>query len=206
MSDGGSECGHGAHAKGGEDVQEAIYALWMVQVIACASWEDLCHEDLANWFYWVPSEILEQVPGEHRPDPVQIPFNKKIRKKAEEVTLTVHLFAGQESRVWKATEDENSMVLLVELEKGQDLHNNHLYGWLCGLARRGRISVLIGGPPFRTVSLARYRYDDGPKPVRARTGYQRFGLDTNSIAQQYVSDCLGTQGKLQCDGSRRTTS
>ncbi len=90
--------------------------------------------------------------------------------------------------MWKATENENSMVLLVELEKGQDLHNNHLYGRLCRLALEGRITTLLAGPPCRTVSLARYRDDQGPKPVRAREGYQRFGLDTNSVGQQYICD------------------
>ena len=139
------------------------------------------YKELTSWFYWVPSELLEQIPAERYPDPVQIPFNKRLRKRAEQATtLTVHLSAGQESRVWKATENENSMVLLVELEKGQDLHNNHLYGWLCRLAREGRITTLLAGPPCRTVSLARYRDDQGPK--------QRFGLDTNSVGQQYICD------------------
>ena len=147
------------------------------------------YKELTSWFYWVPSELLERIPGERYPDPVQIPFNKRIRKRAEQATsLTVHLFAGMETKIWKATESENSMVLLVELEKGQDLHNNHLYGWLCRLAREGRITTLLAGPPCRTVSLARYRNDDGPKPVRARQGYQRFGLDANSVAQQYLCD------------------
>ena len=147
------------------------------------------YKELTSWFYWAPSELLERIPGERYPGPVQIPFDKRMRKRAEQVTsLTVHLFAGMGTKIWKATESENSMVLLVELEKGQDLHNNHLYGRLCRLAREGRITTLLAGPPCRTVSLARYRNDDGPKPVWARQGYQRLGLDTNSVAQQYLCD------------------
>ena len=149
-------------------------AQWNVETVAkelCMEPEIEEYKELTSWFYWVPSELLERIPGERFPDPVQIPFNKRMRKRAEQIpSLTVHLFAGMETKVWKATESENSMVLLVELEKGQDLHNNHLYGWLCRLAREGRITTLLAGPPCRTVSLARYRNDDGPKPQYLRDG------------------------------------
>ncbi len=38
------------------------------------------YKELTSWFYWVPSELLEQIPAERYPDPVQIPFNKRLRK------------------------------------------------------------------------------------------------------------------------------
>ena len=77
-----------------------------------------------------------------------------------------------------AQEKNGVVIICIELTKGADLRNGHLYGWLEQLARSGKIDVLLAGPPCRSVSVCRLRSlegDDGPKIVRARHGSERFG-------------------------------
>ena len=52
----------------------------------------------------------------------------------------------------------------------------------------GRVIAWWAGPPCRTVSIARYRDDNGPPPLRARDGDQRFGLDGLTARQKERTD------------------
>ena len=58
-----------------------------------------------------------------------------------------------------------------------NLHNPHVSGWINSLIDSGRVKVWVVGPSCRTVSVCRHRADDGPVPLRARTGPGRFGLE-----------------------------
>ena len=77
-----------------------------------------------------------------------------------------------------AQEKNGVVIICIELTKGADLRNGHLYGWLEQLARSGKIDVLLAGPPCRS-SVCRLRSlegdESGPQIVRARHGSERFG-------------------------------
>ena len=152
-------------------------------------------------FPQVPQHIAEKVVGFHNFDASRIPWNRRMRKKVEEATtLVVHLYCGKNKEKWRALEKEvmrdaepgdsqGLVILCVDIEHGGDLHNPHIMGYLENLARRGKISMIVGGPPCRTVSAARLRDDDGPRAVRGRGSENRWGLPRNTIQEQ-----------LQCDG------
>ena len=87
------------------------------------------------------------------------------------MTLVVHLYCGKNKDKWRPLErDEYAepgdtprlTVLCVDIEHGCDMHNPHVMGYLENLAKRGCISMMIGGPPCRSVSAARTREDEGP--------------------------------------------
>ena len=83
---------------------------------------------------------------------------------------------------------EGHVVLCVELQKGLDMHNRALVTYLEELFRSGKVDMLLAGPPCRSVSLSRFRDDDGPPPVRGRYGLMRFGLPLNSWANKQLCD------------------
>ena len=111
--------------------------------------------------------------------------------------MVLHLYSGKNKAKWKELEyDEHAMhgdtpsivVLCVDIEHGGDLHNPHVMGYLENLARRGRLAMLIGGPPCRTVSAARLRDDGGPRAVRGRGKGTRWGLSRNTPHEQNLCD------------------
>ncbi len=102
---------------------------------------------------------------------------------AEVTTLVIHLYAGSDFKKWRDLEtadldgkESGLVILCLDVEKGHDLHNPHLMGFLEKFACDGRIAVLLGGPPCRTVSVARHRDDEGPRPVRGRGRYMPGGV------------------------------
>ena len=105
----------------------------------------------------------------------------KTRPRAENVT--------EDEKSIEPGDSQGLVILCVDTEHGGDLHNSHVMGCLENLARRGRITMILGGPPCRTVSAARLRDDDGPRAVRGRGAENRWGLSRNTIQEQ-----------LQCDG------
>ena len=143
----------------------------------------------------IPAHIAERVPGTVDFDVNKIPFNRRQRKKVMEAsTLVLHVFSGKQTRVWSDMEENGLVILCVELEKGANLLNDDLYGWLEYLARRGKFDMIIGGPPCRSVSLQRHRGDGGPRPVRGRyNGYHnsRFGLVTSLGSLHPLFQVLG---------------
>ena len=160
--------------------------------------QDLCSEgaaeaaaEIAGVFREVPLRISSRIPGadEADLDMAKIPFNRRQRKRIMEAnTRILHLFSGESSRCWMDVENENLVVVNVELERGQNLLDDQLFGWLELLAREGLWDQILAGPPCRTVSLARHRGDGGPRPLRSRDGEQRWGLSWNTGMQQAMVD------------------
>ena len=67
------------------------------------------------------------------------------------------------------------------VDPAQDLLSDHLTSFLADLCERGSVDVVLGGPPCRTVSKLRFR-QPGPPPLRARSGPERFALESLSDA------------------------
>ncbi len=192
--------------KEGEKLMQEIEAyhrhrcgLRRVYAYTDASGDGLCGEEdakrcleLKAMFPNIPAYIAERIPGTVDFDVNKIPLNRRQRKRVEEATtLVLHVFSGKNTRAWTSMEGEGLVILCVELEKGANLLNDDLYGWLESLARRGKFDLMIGGPPCRSVSLQRHRGDGGPRPVRGRySGYtnSRFGLPTNDEREQKMVD------------------
>ena len=111
--------------------------------------------------------IFPKVPADlAKPGDLQSPSSTDIQRAK---TLVVHLFSGDDPKFWMAQEKNGVVIICIELTKGGDLRNGHLYGWLEQLARSGKIDVLLAGPPCRSVSVCRLRSlegDDGPRVVR----------------------------------------
>ena len=127
----------------------------------------------------VPADLAKEIPGYAEVDMNQVVFNRHHRRKVQRAkTLVVHLFSGDDPKFWMAHEKNGVVITCIELTKGADLRNGHLYGWLEQLAMSGKIDVLLAGSPCRSVSACRLRSlegDDGPQVARARQGQQRFG-------------------------------
>ena len=60
----------------------------------------------------------------------------------------------------------------VDILKNQDVLNDDVWSYLMMLVRTGRVMAILAGPPCRTVSVAPYKQDNGPKLLRSRTGYE----------------------------------
>lgn len=114
---------------------------------------------------------------------------------------------------WKGLEKSNPglVILCLELKDGQNLMEDHLYGYLCNLAKRGKIDMIFGGPPCRTVSLGRFRgiWDGGPRPLRGRVEEGKWGLphlgedeqekvDGDSIRTMYLT-YAARRGNPECE-------
>ena len=145
--------------------------------------------EIATLFPQVPAHLAAEIPGDETIDMSKVPLNRRQRKRiAESKSLTIHLFSGPQTSLWTCCESEGHVVLCVEIQKGLDLHNRALVAYLESLFRSGRVDLLLAGPPCRTVSLQRFRDDDGPPPVRGRDGLMRFGLPSNTFPNKQLCD------------------
>ena len=145
--------------------------------------------EIATLFPQVPAHLAAEIPGDETIDMSKVPLNRRQRKRiAESKSLTIHLFSGPQTSLWTCCESEGHVVLCVEIQKGLDLHNSALVAYLESLFRSGRVDLLLAGPPCRTVSLQRFRDDDGPPPVRGRDGLMRFGLPFNTFPNKQLCD------------------
>ena len=169
------------------------------QVIAARRMEaskGLCSEnqakkalEIATLFPQVPAYLASEIPGDETIDMSKVPLNRRQRKRiAEAKSLTIHLFSGPQTSLWTCCEREGHVVLCVEIKKGLDLHNRALVAYLESLFRQGKVDLLLAGPPCRSVSLQRFRDDDGPPPIRGRDGLMRFGLPLNTFANKQLCD------------------
>ena len=143
------------------------------------------------------ADLAKEIPGFAEVDINQVIFNRHSRRKIQRAkTLVVHLFPGDDPKFWMVQEKNGVVIICIELSKGADLSNNHLYGWLEQLARGEKINVLLAGPPCRTVSDCRLRFlegDDGPRVVRARHDTERFGR------QNLTEEKIGLQRQRALD-------
>ena len=130
-------------------------------------------------FRELPADLAKEIPGFAEVDMNQVVFNRHHRRKVQRAkTLVVHLFSGDDPKFWMAQEKNGVVIICIDLSKGADLRNTHLYGWLEQHPGGGKIDVLLAGPPCRSVSVCRLlslEGDDGPRVVRARHDQERFG-------------------------------
>ena len=131
---------------------------------------------LRELFPEVPERVLERLPP--RSGWNHLPWNRRTRRriqKAKEIVL--HLFSGPDAKFWeKELETADRVVLCVDLElgEGQDVGKDNVMAYLMELCASGKVKMIIGGPPCRTVSRMR-SLQPGPPPLRTRDGEERFG-------------------------------
>ena len=123
-------------------------------------------------FPQVPSEMVEQltVPVQDVQGPQT--WNRKARRRhAKSNGLLVHLFCGNSRRAFEGISERNRLSH-VTVDVKENLLRQTTYQYLMMEAIRGRIRILIGGPPCRTNSVCRYfpltEQNIGPRPVRIR--------------------------------------
>ena len=116
-------------------------------------------------------------------------LNRHTRRRLSRGSCLVHLFSGMQK--WGHPNGTPSVAL--DLKRGHDVKDDALFFYLLQLARQGKISYLVAGPPCRTFSPLRTRgegpsSDGGPRVVRARYGEARFGLKDLSPEEQELVD------------------
>ena len=135
-----------------------------------------------------PQDQVAWLCGRHVNDE-KTPFNRRVRKRLWRAkSVVVHLFSGPGQSWWSKRMPDGVECIGIDVLCGQDLLHEGTFNFLLELARAGRISSVLAGPPCRTVSVCRFRGGDGPRPVRSRHGPQRWGLeDLTTKEQQQVS-------------------
>ena len=80
----------------------------------------------------------------------------------------VHAFCGGAKRAFEHVARKWDFAHL-SVDSAEDLLNDSTYRFLLQQARDGRIRGLVGSPPSRTFSAARYLHEStgqGPRPIR----------------------------------------
>ena len=99
-------------------------------------------------------------------------FNRHTRRKVERGRTLLHLFSGVQT--WSHSAYEYT--LNVDTERGWNLLDDKVYGYLFEAVLKGHVVAILAGPPCRTWSRLRKMEDDGPPPLRSRHGAERFGF------------------------------
>ena len=100
-----------------------------------------------------------------------VPWNRHKRrrlKKARNVVL--HVFSGDNPQWWERNLNTATMeVFCVDVLGGvkANLLEKNVYAFLLTVAASGKLRVLLGGPPCRTVSALRNQNDGGPGELRS---------------------------------------
>ena len=127
----------------------------------------------------VPDEIAVRVIPSGRWKGSDVPWNRHLRRRWSQAdSIVVHLFSGPDQKWWKShLEGAGRSVVCVDrdADPAQDLLADGVASFLAEMCMSGVVDALLGGPPCRTVSRARFR-QPGPPPLRARYGPERFGL------------------------------
>ena len=155
--------------------------------------QDLEMVEAANFadnYPQVPLRLVERIPGRVRWDPELVPLNRRMRKRLQRAkSIVIHLFSGTNTEIWDSHDQEGLVFLNIEIKRGTDMHNDHLFGFLEQLCQSGRVRGVFAGPPCRTVSLLRFQQEEGgPKPLRGRENEARFGLPWLSEEEQREAD------------------
>ena len=133
----------------------------------------------------IPARTIGEPSGE------RVPFNRHVRRAVQKARgVVIHLFSGGTKPREFGNMPHDVYVLNVDLKQSQDLLHELTYQWLATLCRSGKVVAVIGGPPCRTFSVLRERgsEDGGPRPLRAREGHERFGLENLTADEQYQAD------------------
>lgn len=97
--------------------------------------------------------------------------------------VIIHAFSGDNPHFWeRKLSTSTTEVLCIDLQGRcpADLMNKHIYGFALTLAASGRLRLLLGGPPCRTVSALRSQDDGGPRELRSEA--YPYGLPDLSAA------------------------
>ena len=141
------------------------------------------HVDLRKMWPEVPDELLARVVPSGQWSGEGGPFNRHQRKRLFSAeSVVIHLFSGPEQAWWRKRLETNSRAVICldkMVDSSQDLLSDQVASFLADVCERGAVDVLLGGPPCRTVSKLRFRHP-GPPPLRARSGPERFALDSLS--------------------------
>eukprot|EP00438_Fugacium_kawagutii_P007098 Skav200526 [mRNA] locus=scaffold2291:63661:70974:+ [translate_table: standard] len=150
---------------------------------------------LRDLFPQVPDSIMMGlIPGQWHPDAAlegqSLPWNRRKRRRVQRAkNIVVHMFAGPDHRFWeRRLTTADTEVLCVDLEgpvRG-DVCDDATYSYLLNIAASGRLRMLLGGPPCRTVSALRFQDDGGPPVVR--TEQHPYGCPHNSPEHQALVD------------------
>ena len=159
--------------------------------------QDLEMVEAANFamdYPGVPLRFVERIPGKVRWDPELVPLNRRMRKRLQKAkSIVIHLFSGTNTEIWDSHGADGLVFLNIEIKRGTDLHNDHLFGFLEQLCQSGRVRGVFAGPPCRTVTVLRFQQEEGgPRPLRGREGEARFGLPwlTEAEAQEADDDTV----------------
>ena len=159
--------------------------------------QDLEMVEAANFatdYPGVPLRFVERIPGKVRWDPELVPLNRRMKKRLQKAkSIVIHLFSGTNTEIWDSHGTDGLVFLNIEIKRGTDLHNDHLFGFLEQLCQSGRVRGVFAGPPCRTVTVLRFQQEEGgPRPLRGREGEARFGLPwlTEAEAQEADDDTV----------------
>ena len=113
-----------------------------------------------------------------------LPWNRRKRRRLSKAKhIIVHVFSGEDSQFWeRQLNTSTTKVLCVDLQDSckANLMDRHVFGYLLMLAASGRLRVLLGGPPCRTVSALRSQGDGGPGILRSEDW--PYGLPDLAVA------------------------
>ena len=133
----------------------------------------------------VPERLLERcLPALEVDWETSSGFNRHTRRKVERGHTLLHLFSG--SQTW--SHGSYAYTLNLEKDRGWDLLDDGIYGYLISAVLKGHVSAIVAGPPCRTWSRLRRLEDHGLPPLRARNGCERFGYQGVEAQHQQLVD------------------
>ena len=100
-----------------------------------------------------------------------LPWNRRKRRHWQKgKKIVMHVFSGDNTHFWeRKLSNSTTEVLCIDLEGGcrANFMDKHVYAYVLMLAASGRLRILLGGPPCRTVSALRSQDDGGPGELRS---------------------------------------
>ena len=122
-----------------------------------------------------PHGLLQDLTAWSEVDAASVTFNRRTRRavdKAEKVLL--HLCAGESRREIERIGTQKGYTVL-SVGESEDLTSPQTYGYLLKKAAEGKVTAKWAAPPCGTNTLCRF-IQPGPRPLRGRSGKDRWGL------------------------------
>eukprot|EP00438_Fugacium_kawagutii_P022035 Skav212847 [mRNA] locus=scaffold325:150528:159063:- [translate_table: standard] len=100
----------------------------------------------------------------------KLPWNRRKRRRLQRVkNIVLHFYSGERGYQWEKmlnTKDTEALCLDLLAPTPSNMLSPQVFWYVMGLATSGRVRVILGGPPCRTVSALRYQGDSGPGVLR----------------------------------------
>ena len=153
---------------------------------------------LARRFPSIPHEVLEQLVTPVQEVCEEHTWNRRARRRQLKCHgLLIHMFCGKSRQVFETHADKLGLAH-VAIDAKENLLRQSTYQHLLLEAIRGRIKLLVGGPPCRTNSVCRYfplsSTNQGPRPIRVRSQsichMDHDYLSGTEVAMRQVDDLL----------------